>query len=60
MALEIAENAIRTSRLWTTRRAELEALAREEAIPDSRKRDEGRLDPDLRDQNALGGRLRGG
>src|SRR3989454_5998835 len=41
-ALEIAENAIRTSSLWATRRAELEAFAREAVNSETGERDERR------------------
>jgi hypothetical protein len=45
VALEIAENAIRSSRLWAERRGELKALAREEVNSEIREGHEKRLEP---------------
>src|SRR5262249_22738665 len=62
VALEIAEQAIRNSMLWATRRAELEEFARQEETPDA---DEGspertsfgklerRLESEIPDENTL-------
>ena len=52
-ATEIAETAIRSSRLWTTRRADLEAFAREDVTSETGERDEKRFESDPRDENAL-------
>jgi hypothetical protein len=61
VALEIAEQAIRNSTLWATRRAELEEFARQEETPDATEgpprvtrygRPE-RLESDIPDENAL-------
>ncbi len=53
VALEIAENTIRMSRLWVDRRAELEALAREEVNSAALGGHEKRMESDLPDENTL-------
>jgi len=62
VALEIAEQAIRNSTLWATRRAELEEFVRQEEAPDASEgpptgnpygKPERRLESDIPDENAL-------
>src|SRR5579863_1211243 len=62
VALEIAEQAIRNSTLWATRRAELEEFARQEEIPNANEgspggtrygKPEKRPESDIPDENAL-------
>jgi hypothetical protein len=62
VALEIAEQSIRNSTLWATRRAELEEFARQEETPDTNEGPPGgsgyceperRPEADIPDENAL-------
>ena len=47
VAIEIAENAIRSSSLWTERRADLEELAREEVSLEFHGQDDAAAPPDF-------------
>lgn len=47
VVLDIAEQAVRNSTLWSTRRAELEAFAREEETSDATVQDENSVVRDL-------------
>jgi len=53
VAIEIAENAIRSSSLWTERRADLEELAREEVSLEFHEDRERRLETDGPDENTV-------
>lgn len=53
VAIEIAENAIRSSHLWTERRSDLEELAREEVSLEFHEGRERRLDTDVPDENTV-------
>jgi Wadjet anti plasmid transformation system JetA-like protein len=53
VAIEIAENAIRSSNLWTERRADLEELAREEVSLEFHEDRERRLETDGPDENTV-------
>ena len=53
VAIEIAENAIRSSSLWTEQRADLEELAREEVSRESHEDRERGLEPDGPDESTL-------
>lgn len=53
VVLDIAENAIRVSRLWVERRRELEVLAREEVNAEALKGLPTRMESDLPDENTV-------
>ena len=53
VAIEIAENAIRSSSLWTEQRADLEELAREEVSLESHEDRERGLEPEGPDESTL-------